>query len=208
MIAVSDDGCGMNSETQVRLFEPFFTTKELGKGTGLGLATVYGIVRQNNGMINVYSEPGKGTTFKIYLPMDASELPAALEVEDKPTASGGETILLVEDELAILKLTTKILEKSLYQVLPASSPAQAIELAQKHAGPIHLLLTDMVMPEMNGRELSEKIMAIRPEIKTIFMSGYTADIIARQGVIEEGAHFLQKPVTAQSLAAKISKALA
>jgi two-component system, cell cycle sensor histidine kinase and response regulator CckA len=153
MLAVSDNGCGMDEETQSHLFEPFFTTKEMGKGTGLGLATVYGVVKQNNGFIHVYSEPGQGTTFKIYLPRHLAKIvPLPEKKPDKPGDQGHETVLLVEDELGILEMTTTMLEKLGYTVLAAGTPGEAIRLAQEHSGRIDLLLTDVVMPEMNGRD--------------------------------------------------------
>jgi PAS domain S-box-containing protein len=208
LLMVSDTGCGMGKETQERIFEPFFTTKDMGRGTGLGLSTVYGIVRQNHGHIAVYSEPGKGTTFRLYLPRSRNaRMEAPAEAPAKPLTRGNETLLLVEDELAILKLTTKILEQQGYTVLAANDPADAIQLVRDHAGPIHLLLTDIVMPRMNGRELSERLKAIHPKIKCLFMSGYPANVIARQGILEEGVHFIQKPFSMADLDAKIRKAL-
>ncbi|HUL00040.1 MAG TPA: PAS domain S-box protein [Nitrospirota bacterium] len=208
MLTVSDDGCGMDQETTMHVFEPFFTTKEVGLGTGLGLATVYGIVKQNDGFINVYSEPGKGTTFKIYLPRvesSASSVPA-----EKPLnlAQGGtETILLVEDEPMILGLSKALLEELGYRVLPTKSPSEAIRLAKEHADKVHLLITDVVMPEMNGRDLAKRLQALFPGLKCLFMSGYTANAIAHQGVLDEGIHFMQKPFTLNDLAAKVNEAM-
>ena len=190
LLAVSDDGCGMDKETLAHIFEPFFTTKGVGKGTGLGLATVYGIVKQNNGFINVYSEPGQGTTFTIYLPRHAGKAEQArTEGAAEPAARGHETILLVEDEPAILKLTTRMLEQLGYTVLAASTPGEAIRLAREHAGEIHLLMTDVVMPEMNGRDLARNLLSLYPHLKCLFMSGYTADVIAHHGVLDEGRAF-------------------
>lgn len=208
LLAVSDDGCGMDKETIDKIFEPFFTTKEVGRGTGLGLSTVYGIVKQNGGFINVYSEPGKGTTFKIYLSRHAGKA-EMIETEGavKIPASLGETLLLVEDEDSILKLGQKILDELGYAVLTAGTPKEAIHLAQAHTGEIQLLITDVVMPEMNGRELAEQIHALRPKIKTLFMSGYTADVIAHHGVLEAGVHFLQKPFSRSDLGSKVREAL-
>ena len=208
MLAVSDNGCGMNKETMVCVFEPFFTTKEIGKGTGLGLSTVYGIVKQNDGFINVYSEPGEGTTFKIYLPCYNGETVQTEMVEKTEVLqSGSETILLVEDELAILKLGKTILERLGYTVLAANSPEEAIRLADEYGGQIHLLMTDMVMPGMNGRDLTNKLLSRYPTIKSLFMSGYTADVIAHQGVLDEGMHFLQKPFSIHALATIVREVL-
>ncbi|RJP93632.1 MAG: response regulator [Desulfobacteraceae bacterium] len=208
MLAVSDDGCGMDRETQDKIFEPFFTTKGVGQGTGLGMATVYGIVKQNEGFINVYSEPGKGTTFKIYLPQTAGE---AGKTEAKKAAAipkgSGETVLLVEDESMIMKMSKMMLEQLGYQVLAASMPDEAMNLAEKHAGGIDLLITDVIMPEMNGRELARRINALYPEIKILFMSGYTADIIAHHGVLEDGVNFIQKPFSMRDLGVKIRAVL-
>jgi len=209
-LAVTDDGCGMDKASQERLFEPFFTTKELGKGTGLGLATVYGIVKQNNGFIKVTSEPGKGTTFEIYLRryVAAKVGPAQSESPTEPVARGHETILVVEDEPAILDMTKKMLERLGYTVLTASTPGEAIRLASAYAGVIHLLMTDVVMPEMNGRDLAKHLLTSFPSLKRLFMSGYTADIIAHQGVLDEGVHFIQKPFSKKDLAVGVSEALA
>ncbi len=208
LLAVSDNGCGMDTETISHLFEPFFTTKELGKGTGLGLATVYGSVKQNNGFINVYSEPGQGTTFKIFLPRYAAK--AATETKElKPQAAerGSETILLVEDEPAILRMTTMMLELLGYKVLAAPTPGEALRLAQEHAGGIDLVLTDVVMPEMNGRDLAKNLLSIYPDMRRLFMSGYTADVIAHQGVLDVGVHFMQKPFSLADLKMKLREAL-
>ncbi|WP_319585792.1 PAS domain S-box protein [uncultured Desulfobulbus sp.] len=208
LLAVSDDGCGIDSATLPHLFEPFFTTKEMGKGTGLGLATVYGIVKQNKGFINVYSEPGQGTTFKIYLPRhSAGTEPAVEEVADQ-AATGSETVLIVEDEPMILEMATTMLESLGYTVLASSCPSEAIRLASEHGGTIQLLMTDVVMPEMNGRLLASHLRGLLPSLNCLFMSGYTANVIAHHGVLDEGMHFIQKPFTLQTLAAKIREALA
>ncbi|MCG3191970.1 MAG: Sensor histidine kinase RcsC [Thermoanaerobaculia bacterium] len=207
LLAVSDNGCGMAKETLDRLFEPFFTTKGRGKGTGLGLATVYGIVRQNNGFINVYSEPGHGSTFRIYLPRHVSE---AGQMREEPTCGalgGKETILLVEDEPAILAMARKVLESLGYKVLAASSPREAIRTVEEHAGEIHLLITDVVMPEMNGRDLARNLTPHHPEMRRLFMSGYTGDVIADHGLLDEGVAFLQKPFSIHDLATRVRKAL-
>jgi PAS domain S-box-containing protein len=204
MLAVSDNGCGMDSETISHLFEPFFTTKELGKGTGLGLATVYGVVKQNNGLINVYSESGQGTTIKIYLPRHlAKAVPLPAKGPDKPSERCQETVLLVEDEPAILKMTTRMLEREGYTVVAAGTPGEAIRLANEHHGNIHLLMSDVVMPEMNGRDLAKNILSLYPHLKCLFMSGYTADVIAHHGVLDEGVNFIQKPFSMGELTVKV-----
>jgi len=208
VLTISDTGSGIDSETLPRLFEPFFTTKETGKGTGLGLATVYGIVTQNKGFIEVQSEIGCGTTFTIHLPAQTEQAPAPQKrPQAAPPVQGNETILLVEDEPAILKLGSRILGNFGYTVLAASTPRDAIELAQGHSQKIHLLMTDVIMPEMNGRELAARIAAIHPDIRLLFMSGYTADVIAHHGVLGEGMHFVQKPFNMRELSAKVREAL-
>ena len=208
LLALSDNGHGMEREALSHLFEPFFTTKE-GKGSGLGLATVYGIVKQNNGFINVYSEPGMGSTFKLYLPWYLGKGKRSPEPKAaKPAATGHETILLVEDEPMILEMTTVMLEHQGYKVIPTASPGEAIRLAREHAGEIHLLMTDVVMPEMNGRDLARNLLSLYPDLKRLFMSGYTANVIAHHGVLDAGVHFIQKPFTMQDLATKIRKVLA
>ena len=208
LLSVTDTGCGMNSEETSHIFEPFYTTKANSEGTGLGLATVYGIVRQNNGFINVYSEPGCGTTFKIYLPehLPATDHSSRGEAVQKVTP-GSETILLVEDEEMILHMTTKMLERLGYQVLPASSPNEAISLAREYPGEIQLLLTDVVMPGMNGRDLAANLVSLYPGLQRLFMSGYTANVIAHHGVLEEGVHFIQKPFSRKDLAVKVREVL-
>jgi CheY-like chemotaxis protein len=208
LLAVSDNGFGMDRETMDKLFEPFFTTKEMGKGTGLGLATVYGIVKQNNGFINVYSEQGHGTCFKTYLPRYVAITEQILEENTAaPAARGYETILLVEDEHAILDITKIMLEKLGYVVLVALTPGEAIRVAREHACEINLLLTDVVMPEMNGRELAKNLISLYPQIRCLFMSGYTRNVIAHHGVLDEGINYIQKPFSIQSLAAKVRQAL-
>jgi signal transduction histidine kinase len=207
-LAISDNGCGMDKEIVGHIFEPFFTTKGVGKGTGLGLATVYGVVKQNNGFVNVYSEPGQGTTFTIYLPRYVGN-GAQVQTEQPagPAIGGQETILLVEDEPAILRMTTAMLEGLGYTVLAADSPDQAMLLAQQHAGEIGLLMSDVIMPEMNGRDLANRLLSSLPRIKVLFMSGYTADIIAHHGVLEAGGAFVQKPFSMQELATTVRKVL-
>jgi PAS domain S-box-containing protein len=208
MLAVSDDGYGMDKETLTHIFEPFFTTKVVGRGTGLGLATVYGAVKQNNGFINVYSEPNHGTTFRIYLPRHKGEAgQTQKESPAAPAAQGHKTILLAEDEPAILELATIMLEQLGYTVLAASLPSEAIRLAETYPDQIHLLMTDVVMPEMNGRGLAKNLLSIYPSLKCLFMSGYTANVIAHHGVLDEGVYFIQKPFSMDELATKVRKAL-
>ena len=209
MLAVSDNGCGMEKDVQDHLFEPFFTTKEIGRGTGLGLSTVYGIARQNKGFINVYSEPGKGTTFTIYLPRhDIQEAPTGNiggGREQLSTSSG--CILLVEDEAAILQMAKIMLEKLGYTVLTAARPELAIKVAEEYDGKIDLLMTDVIMPEMNGKDLALRLLAGNPHLKILFMSGYTADVIAHHGILEEGVKFIQKPFLMKDMAAKVREAI-
>ena len=208
LLAVSDDGCGMDQETLDHVFEPFFTTKGAGRGTGLGLATVYGVVKQNEGFVNVYSEPEKGTVFRIYLRRHVGEAEEAHERDAEEIPVGrGETVLVVEDESSILKLAKAILEKLGYAVLDAATPGRALALAEAHAGDVHLLLTDVVMPEMNGRELAQKLRALHPAMKVLYMSGYTANVIAHRGVLDEGVSFVQKPFSNRDLAVKVRGAL-
>jgi two-component system, cell cycle sensor histidine kinase and response regulator CckA len=207
-LSVTDDGCGMDQAMLSHVFEPFFTTKEVGKGTGLGLATVYGIVKQNEGLIDLRSEPGQGTVFTIYLPRHVGKDARARSDAMIPTLQPGqETILLVEDEAPLLTVTQRILQKRGYQVLTASTPGQAIQVAREHAGNIDLLITDVVMPEMNGRDLAKNFLSLYPQAKRLFMSGYTADVIAHQGVLDEGVCFIQKPFSAEDLAATVRRVL-
>jgi PAS domain S-box-containing protein len=208
VLTLSDDGIGMVEETRNRIFEPFFTTKEVGKGTGLGLATVYGIVKQNNGYIDVHSDPGHGTTFKIHLPRHAGQtgedlMPKALKIPK----GRGETVLLVEDEPAILQMTKTMLQRMGYNVLAASTPGEAMRLAEENTGEIHLLITDVVMPEMNGRDLAARLLSLYPDLKSLFMSGYTADVIAHQGVLDVGVNFIQKPFSTKAMAEKVREVL-
>jgi CheY-like chemotaxis protein len=209
MLAVSDDGCGIVPEAIDQIFEPFFTTKALGQGTGLGLATVYGIVKQNNGFINVYSEPNQGTTIKVYLPRHIEEtvVKKPNEIVSEVPKSQGETILLVEDDAGILKLGEKILENLGYKVLSTSNPRNVKKMIKEYDGQIDLLLTDVVMPEMNGRELSEYVQRVYPQIKILFMSGYTANVIAHQGVLDENICLISKPFSLKEIALKIRELL-
>lgn len=210
MLAVTDNGCGMDAETQTHIFEPFFTTKEKGKGTGLGLATVYGIVKQSGGYVWVYSEPGRGTSFKIYLPKIVEECSTATrdrQPEGRHLPKGTETILLVEDEKGVRELTREYLEMSGYSVIDAEDGHTALELAAMHVGPIHLLMTDVVMPGISGRELADRVDRLRPGIKVLFMSGYTDQAVVHHGILENDAVLLQKPFTVTTLAAKLREIL-
>jgi PAS domain S-box-containing protein len=199
LLVFSDSGCGMDARTRERIFEPFFTTKGEGKGTGLGLATVYGIVKQNEGAIHVESEPGKGTLFRVYFPRFLAEVVEMDEVPGEARVGGRETVLVVEDEGHILELARAILEEYGYRVLTTSSPEDACRICAEYDGHIHLLLSDVVMPAMNGKDLKERVEVIKPGIRTLFMSGYTSDIIAHRGVIDHGVNFIRKPFTLRSL---------
>jgi two-component system, cell cycle sensor histidine kinase and response regulator CckA len=208
MLAVSDNGCGMDTKTLAKIFEPFFTTKEQGKGTGLGLATVYGIVKQTGGHIWVYSEPDKGTTFKVYLPQVEDEEPALPVL--MPSASlplGTETVLLAEDDLQVREFASRVLQGLGYRVLEAANGNEALQVAGQTAGAIDILLTDVVMPQIGGKNLSEKLKWERPEIKVLFLSGYTADSIVHHGVLDEGVAFLHKPFNSDDLARKVRAVL-
>jgi CheY-like chemotaxis protein len=208
VLSVRDDGCGMDEETRAHLFEPFFTTKEVGRGTGLGLATIHGIVRQNGGHITVKSSPGEGTIFSVYLPRRAALMTEpAVEAQDLAEPAGGATVLLVEDEPSILRLTRKMLERHGYTVLSAGSPDEAIRLAGRHAGGIQLLLTDVVMPGMNGRDLAARLSVLIPGLRCLFMSGYTDEVIQRHDVLQDDVTFLQKPFSMSALGAGVSRAL-
>jgi PAS domain S-box-containing protein len=208
LLTVSDTGMGMSRDVCEKIFEPFFTTKEMGKGTGLGLSTVYGIVKQNDGFIYVASEPGKGTTFKIYLPRfeaETAQVPSEEAAGKRPI--GTETILLVEDDESVLDLGKMILENLGYTVLAARTPGLALRLAGEHPGDIRLLITDLVMPEMNGREMAEHLRVVRPNLKCLYMSGYTADVIAHRGLLDEGVNFIRKPFGSDDLAARVRQVL-
>jgi two-component system cell cycle sensor histidine kinase/response regulator CckA len=208
MLAVSDTGVGMDEALRSKIFDPFFTTKETGKGTGLGLATVYGIVKQSGGHITVYSEPGRGSTFKVYLPRTGLEAgrPEAADGKDA-LRRGTETVLVVEDEDQVRDLASRILRRQGYRVLEAANGGEAILVCEQHQGPIHLTLTDVIMPRMSGQDLAERIRSLRPEAKFLFMSGYTDEAIARHGVLDEGVNFIGKPFSAVKLAAKVREIL-
>jgi nitrogen-specific signal transduction histidine kinase/ActR/RegA family two-component response regulator len=208
MLAVSDSGSGMDAKTQARIFEPFFTTKEEGKGTGLGLAIVYGVVKQSEGHIWVYSELGKGTTFKIYFPrIDEPAQSAATDRGEAGSLRGFETILLAEDSTLLRVLTCALLENNGYEVIAAENGIEAVKLAERCDRPIHLLLTDVVMPGMSGRELADRLAVKRPGMRVLYMSGYTNDAIVHHGVLEPGLFFLQKPFSQEALTHKLREVL-
>jgi len=207
MLAVTDTGHGMDVNVRAHLFEPFFTTKEVGKGTGLGLATVYGIVKQSGGYISVYSERGRGSTFKIYLPRIATPSATPAAPPRVGAARGSETVLVVEDELAVLTLSRRALEAQGYVVLAASDAAAALRVVERHGGTIHLLLTDVVMPGMSGRDLADRLAAQRPGIRVLYMSGYPGDAVVQHGTLPSGSAFLQKPFSPDGLARKVRDVL-
>ncbi len=207
-LSMTDTGCGMDKPTLEHIFEPFFTTKKVGEGTGLGLSTVYGVVKQNGGFITVYSEVGKGTTFNIYLPRCENTLTTTAEIESvAQPARGSETLLVVEDEEAVLALVRAELQEAGYTVLAAPDPEQATELAAEYQGTIDLLLTDLIMPHMNGRELARKLTADRPKLRCLYMSGYPADVAAHHGIIEAGFDLIQKPFSLRALARSVREVL-
>ncbi len=206
-LTVTDSGAGIEPSHLEHIFEPFFTTKKEGEGTGLGLSTVYGIVKQNGGLIRVHSEPGKGASFEVYLPHYRGQVGMDEKGHPRRNVSGSETVLIVEDEEVLLKLAKRFLEKHGYRVLVAHTPLEAIGLVHEYAGEIHLLLTDVVMPGMNGRQLDLRLREIRPRLKTIYMSGYTADVIARRGILEPGIEFIQKPFAMEALAEHVRSVL-
>jgi CheY-like chemotaxis protein len=208
MISVSDSGCGMDAATRARIFEPFFTTKAPDQGTGLGLATVYGIISQSGGSIEVYSEPGHGTSFKIYIPRERAGAETVDGRSDTDNESRGtETVLLVEDASAVRALARTALEQCGYQVLAAANPQEALELLENYTGPVHFLVTDVVMPGMSGRQLVERVLPEWPGMKVLYISGYTDDAVIRHGVLDKGVPFLQKPFTPQALAQKVRAVL-
>jgi CheY-like chemotaxis protein len=208
MLVVSDTGIGMDQETLSHIFEPFFTTKEKGKGTGLGLSTVYGIVKQAGGYIMAYSEPGRGTTFKVYFPR-VGGVPAASPPRDLAAGAPGgrETVLLVEDEAALRELTSGLLEAAGYTVLEASDPEEALRLSHNTQRQIHLLLTDVVMPGMDGHELARRLVSRWPDLKVLYMSGYTDDVIVHRGVLDRGTLLVQKPFARGALLRKVRETL-
>jgi CheY-like chemotaxis protein len=209
LLAVSDTGIGMTAETVAHIFEPFYTTKESGRGTGLGLSTVYGIVKQSGGYIWVYSELGKGTTFKVYLPRVKEAVQDLRPPETLPstTRKAHETILLVEDEPAVRELALMVLSERGYKVIEAHTPEEAERLAGNNGAEIHLLLTDVVMPGASGRELAKRLTGRYPNLRVLYMSGYTYNVIAQDGTLEEGISFLQKPFTPQVLSEKVREVL-
>jgi CheY-like chemotaxis protein len=206
-LTFADTGCGMDQETIDRVFEPFFTTKPKGQGTGLGLATVFGIVKQNNGHISVESAIGKGTTFTILLPRYCGDTGEPVDKREDVPLRGKETILIVEDEEELLRVARSSLEMYGYSILLAHSPGEAILLSEKNEQEINLLLTDVVLPEMNGRELRDRLLRTRPTLKTLFMSGHSVDVVAHRGILHEGIAFLQKPFTPVALARKVREVL-
>jgi two-component system cell cycle sensor histidine kinase/response regulator CckA len=206
-ISVADDGCGMSETLLEHIFEPFYTTKELGKGTGLGLSTVFGAIKQNNGFVEVLSQPKQGTTVNIYFPREHESVPIAKPVVIKTSHRGTETVLIVEDEQTLLEIETVMLEQKGYKVLAASTVAIAESLTQQHAGQIDLLLTDVIMPNMNGKDLAAKLLTISPNMRVLFMSGYSADIISTQGVLQDDIPFLQKPFSMEALVSKVNEVL-
>jgi two-component system cell cycle sensor histidine kinase/response regulator CckA len=208
MLAVSDNGSGMDQETLSRIFDPFFTTKESTKGTGLGLSTVYGIVKQSGGTIFVYSEPGRGTTFKIYLPRSDKAVSATTEPRvEVDTLRGSETVLVVEDEEAVRKLIEQALRKYGYRVIEATNGAEALRVCENHDPPIRLMVTDVVMPGMSGRELAARVREQLPDLRVLYMSGYTDDTVIRHGLLDASMFFLQKPFTPSALARKVRETL-
>jgi len=207
MLAVSDDGYGMEKEVLDNIFEPFFTTKEMGKGTGLGLSTVYGIIKQHGGFIHADSEPGEGTSVRIYLPRVRGEVEEIVEPDKKTVVPGKETVLLAEDQEMVRTLTRKMLENNGYRVLEAESGSDAYRMFKKYAEEIHLLLTDVEMPEMNGKELYERVVSIKPDIRVLYMSGYPDDIIAHRGVLDEDTALIEKPFDIKKLLRKVREVL-
>ena len=207
MLAISDTGVGMTAETRARVFEPFFTTKEKGKGTGLGLSTVYGIVKQSGGYVWVYSELRRGTTFKLYLPRVDAPADELVRPREQGSVAGTETVLLAEDDDMLRPLAKELLAKLGYTVLECANAGEALARAARHAGPIHLLVADVVMPGASGRELARRLEETRPEVRVLYVSGYTDDAIVHHGMLEPGLNFLQKPFTPDVLARKVREVL-
>ena len=206
-ISISDNGIGMDAEHIDHIFEPFFTTKEIGKGTGLGLSTVYGIVKQGGGFINAYSEPGHGTTFKIFMPVSKGEAEPLSINENQGPVPGSETVFLVEDDEMVRKVTEASLKVLGYTVLSAAGPEEALAVFAKEHESVDLLITDVVMPKMNGKALYHKLKSVRPDLKALYMSGYTANVIANHGILNRGIQFISKPFNLQELSQKVREAL-
>jgi CheY-like chemotaxis protein len=208
LLALSDTGIGMDRETQLRIFEPFFTTKGVGKGTGLGLSTVFGIVKQSGGSISVFSEPDNGTTFKLYLPSVQEQADDLTEDRQEPTTlQGTETLLVVEDQDEVRAVALEVLRRCGYHVLDARSGGEAILHCERFPRTIHLLLTDVVMPQMNGRELAERLAPMRPDMRVLYMSGYTDNAIVQDGILDPGIEYIQKPLVPDILARRIREVL-
>jgi len=208
MLAVSDSGIGIDKETQSHIFEPFFTTKEVGKGTGLGLSTVYGIVKQNSGFIWVYSEPGQGSAFKVYLPKAKGDAASEKKEQHPVTAPGGsETVLIVEDDDSLRKVSQRALQQHGYSVLEAENGEDALKVSEAYAGSIDLLITDVVMPGMGGKETAERLQPLYPRMKVLYTSGYTDNTIVHHGVLATGLNFLQKPFSPEALVRKVREIL-
>jgi two-component system cell cycle sensor histidine kinase/response regulator CckA len=207
-ISVADTGCGMDEETQKKIFEPFYTTKEVGKGTGLGMAIIYGIVKQHNGYINIYSEPGNGTTFRVYLPLLTEEKNDVYDTRNyEPPKGGIETILLVEDDVTVRELHRMILEEAGYTIIEAIDGQDALAKFMEHQSAIDLLTTDVIMPKIDGKRLFLEIQRFCPEIKVLFMSGYTKDIVIEKGILDDESNFIAKPVTSSDLLVKVRNIL-
>ncbi len=207
MLAVTDNGVGMSAETQEQIFEPFYTTKDKGQGTGLGLATVYGIVKQSEGSIWVYSEPGQGTTFKVYLPLAETDKPEQPPRSDITDLRGSETVLVVEDEAPVRELTRRILSAAGYRVVTAASGGDALLECERRGNDVDLLLTDVVMPRMSGKQLANRLAVVAPDLKVLYMSGYTDNAIVHHGVLDEGTHFIAKPFNTPDLLEKVRMVL-
>jgi CheY-like chemotaxis protein len=207
MLSVSDTGAGMTREVKERVFEPFFTTKETGKGTGLGLSTVYGIVKQTGGSVGVYSEPGKGTVFKIYLPPVDEPIEIFKEKFVKDLPRGSETVLIVEDEEEVRKLAVQILQRQGYEVMEAPQGGDALLICEQHQNSVHLMLTDVVMPGMSSHQLAKRLKSLQPEMKVLYMSGYTDNTIVQHGALAEKVDYISKPFTVDALARKVREVL-